>query len=385
MTNNSRAGCRDYENWLGLPPGTITLTPNVFDLTQWSSPDIDRVTTLRHNLGLPKNARVLGGLFRFSSIKDPELWLCTALRVCAANPNVYAVVGGDGAELAQLKERLVNSIYAKRILLPGIITDVPAFLSLCDVFLHTAHVEGLPNVVLEAQAYQVPVVTTHCGGVADIVAHGESGFVVDERNENVLARYVGYILNNANFAEQAGRLGRERVKLNFAPNVAIPPLEQLYAKILSKDEKADIKVRGDAVEFAAQVHVLGEVAPLVSIVLPTYNHLKFLPAAVDSVLAQTYPNFELIIVNDGSTDGTSAYLETLTSPRVKVLEGPNTRLATALNRGFSVAKGTYRTWTSADNICLPHFCETLVHALEATAEAGFASAPFACIDKNGFV
>ena len=384
MTNNSRAGCRDYENWLGLPPGKVTYTPNLFDLTQWPSPDAERVAALRQDIGLPEQARVLGGMFRFYSVKDPELWVCTALRACAVNPDLYAVVGGEGDALPALKERIAATPFAKRVLFPGIIADVPAFLSLCDVFLHTAHVEGLPNAVLEAQACQVPVVTTRCGGVADIVAHGESGFVVDERDENVLARYIGHILNHADFAEQAGRHGRERVAQHFAPEVVMSPLEHLYARILGGEKKTH-GTNGVAAASTARVDVLGEKAPLVSIVLPTYNHLDFLPAAVDSILCQTYPNYELIIVNDGSTDGTSSYLETLTSQRIRILDGPNTRLPTALNRGFALAQGVYRTWTSADNICLPHFCETLVRALEATPDAGFASAPFARIDGRGIV
>lgn len=383
MTNNSRAGCRDYENWLGLPRGTVTCTPNVFDLAQWPRPDAARIAALRQHLGLPEGARVLGGLFRFVSIKDPELWVCTALRACAEHPDLYAVVGGDGPELPALKERIAASPFAGRILFPGAIKDVPAFLSLCTAFLHTAHVEGLPNVVLEAQAYETPVVTTRCGGVADIVAHGESGFIVDDRDENVLARHIDLVLRHPDFATQAGHVGRERVARDFCPEVAMPPLWNLYETILAGgDEVASLSKRAAS---AAGLEVGKEASPLVSIVLPTYNHLQFLPAAVDSVLGQTYPNVELIIVNDGSTDGTAAYLETLASPRVRVLNGPNTRLPSALNRGFALARGEYLTWTSADNVCLPHFCETLVRALEAIPQAGFASAPFARINDRGFV
>ena len=232
LTNNSRAGCRDYEAWLDLPSGTITHTPNVFDLAQWPRPDASRTALLRRRLGLPNHARVLGGLFRFLSIKDPELWVCTALRACAAHPGLYAVVGGGGPERHALKQSIAQSPFADRVLFPGTIKDVSAFLALCDVFLHTAHVEGLPNVVLEAQACQVPVVSTLCGGVADIVVHGQTGFVVDEREEQVLARYVGHILSHPEFAAQAGRRARTHVAQTFAPDIVMPVLEQLYARLL---------------------------------------------------------------------------------------------------------------------------------------------------------
>ena len=126
-------------------------------------------------------------------------------------------------------------------------------------------------------------------------------------------------------------------------------------------------------------------SPLVSIVLPTFNHLAYLPLAIDSILTQTYSNFELIVVDDGSEDGTGAYLDTLTSPKIRSVRGPNSRLPSALNRGFAVAQGDLLSWTSADNICLPNFLHTLVGALNAYPQAGFAYGPFDYIDANGQV
>lgn len=122
--------------------------------------------------------------------------------------------------------------------------------------------------------------------------------------------------------------------------------------------------------------------PLVSVVLPTYNHLKFLPQAVQSVLAQTFHNFELIIVNDGSTDGTKEYLDTLNNPRIRVIHQENKRLPGALNTGFQAAQGELLTWVSSDNYCSPVFLEALVGALQAFPEAGFAYSMFAWIDEQ---
>lgn len=386
MTNNSRAGCAAYEEWLGLPPGSVRLTPNVFDLAAWPRPEAAQVAAMRQELGIPEKARVLGGLFRFVSIKDPELWVSTAIRACAALPDLYAVVGGHGPELESMRSRIAATPFAGRILFPGPVRDVPSFLSMCSVFLHTSYVEGLPNVLLEAQAYETPVVTTRCGGAADVVEHGKSGFVLDERDAVVFAKHVQYLLEHQDVARSAGLAGRQRVAANFSPERTMGMLWDVYADILAAGG-------GSASNAAAAPHgaacsVLeggGAACPLVSIVLPTYNHLAFLPEAVESVLAQDYPNFELVIVDDGSTDGTAGYLESLDSPRVKVESGPNSRLPTALNRGFALARGDYLTWTSADNVCLPHFCSTLVKALQAFPQAGFASAAFARISPQGWV
>ena len=120
--------------------------------------------------------------------------------------------------------------------------------------------------------------------------------------------------------------------------------------------------------------------PRVSVVLPTYNHAHFLPQAVASVLAQTFADFELIIVNDGSTDGTRDYLATITDSRVRVVHQENQRLPRALNNGFQAARGELLTWTSADNYCAPVFLEALVAALDAHPDASLAIGAFAFVD-----
>ena len=100
---------------------------------------------------------------------------------------------------------------------------------------------------------------------------------------------------------------------------------------------------------------------LISVVLPVFNGEEYLKASINSVLSQTYRNFELIIVDDGSTDLSGEIADTTakTDKRIKVIHQENLKLPTALNVGFSMAHGEFYTWTSADNIMLPAFLEVL--------------------------
>lgn len=95
--------------------------------------------------------------------------------------------------------------------------------------------------------------------------------------------------------------------------------------------------------------------PKISIIVPTFNQGKFIQADIDSILAQTFKDFELIIVNDGSTDDT--YLTLLAwafcDPRVKYITKENGGTGSALNAGFAIATGEYETWFSSDNILYP--------------------------------
>ncbi len=123
---------------------------------------------------------------------------------------------------------------------------------------------------------------------------------------------------------------------------------------------------------------------LVSIVLPTYNQVNYLSLSVESILAQTYRNFELIIVNDGSTDDTVKLLESYTNiPYIKIINQNNQRLPGALNAGFNQAKGQYLTWTSSDNLMHPEMLQILVAKLDAVPEVGLVYADRFLIDEDG--
>ena len=124
-------------------------------------------------------------------------------------------------------------------------------------------------------------------------------------------------------------------------------------------------------------------APRASLILPTFNHLSYLPLAVETALKQTLDDFELVIVNDGSTDGTREWLDALRDPRVRVIHQDNRGPAAAINAGVRAARGEYLTWISADNYCAPYFVEALVAALDADPSSVIAYSPFYLIDVEG--
>jgi len=127
----------------------------------------------------------------------------------------------------------------------------------------------------------------------------------------------------------------------------------------------------------------GQRDELVSVVLPVYNQGSTLQSAIESVLQQTYPQIELIIVNDGSTDQTPAVLDGFgNDPTIKIIHQPNYRLPTALNRGFEAASGEFLTWTSADNLMAPDQVNQLVTYLRNHPDAALVYADFELIDET---
>ncbi len=109
----------------------------------------------------------------------------------------------------------------------------------------------------------------------------------------------------------------------------------------------------------------GGTSGLVSVVLPVYNGERYLAEAIESVLSQTYQNWELIVVDDGSGDQSRRIGEEYArkDSRIQVISQKNQKLPRALNNGFARAKGEFFTWISADNRYLPRFLEAMTEEM----------------------
>ena len=125
-------------------------------------------------------------------------------------------------------------------------------------------------------------------------------------------------------------------------------------------------------------------APLVSVVTAAYNMGHHLAEAVDSVLAQDYPHLELIVVDDGSTDGTPEVLARYADERrVTVLRQENAGQTVAKNRGMRRARGEYVGFCDADNAWLPHKLSRQVPLLQGNAHVGVIYGDVQFIDDEG--
>lgn len=104
----------------------------------------------------------------------------------------------------------------------------------------------------------------------------------------------------------------------------------------------------------------------VSVLLPVYNGEKYLQRAIDSVLAQTFKDYEVIVIDDGSTDWTPRILRAYeNNPRFKIVHQKNQGVAEALNVALSLARGEYVATISHDDFWLPHKLETEIEAMES--------------------
>ena len=109
--------------------------------------------------------------------------------------------------------------------------------------------------------------------------------------------------------------------------------------------------------------------PLVSIVIPVYNGSNYMREAIDSALAQTYSNIEIIVVNDGSNDGGATRDIALSyGDKIRYFEKENGGVSTALNLAIKNMRGQYFSWLSHDDVYLPEKVQTEIDALRKAGD-----------------
>ena|GEM_PF-854935 len=128
--------------------------------------------------------------------------------------------------------------------------------------------------------------------------------------------------------------------------------------------------------------VLSNAHPVVSVVMTTYNHERFIRAAIESCLAQTFEDFELIVVNDGSTDGTEAIVRSFQDPRLVLISQENAGPSLATNAGIAAARGEFVALMSGDDMCMPTRLEREV-ALARSASGAVVFSHVSFIDGEG--
>lgn len=126
-------------------------------------------------------------------------------------------------------------------------------------------------------------------------------------------------------------------------------------------------------------------APVVTVLMPVYNGEKYLAEAIESILMQTFGDFEFLIINDGSTDGTAAILADYQQrdERIQVYHQENEGVVASLNRGLGLARGKYVARMDADDVSMPERLAKQVVFMEAHPDVGVLGTWVQVIDGDG--
>lgn len=191
MVNNSRNGARDYEDWLGLEPGSVGVIHNGFDVEEIrAAAERETEGDTPSSLGIPDDAQVIGGVMRFSEEKRPELFVDAAIALAPRLPETHFLLIGEGPLRVELQDKVAAAGLSGRIHMPGAKRPVEPWMKRMSILVLTSRMEGLPNVLIEAQILGVPVAATKVGGVPETMIENQTGIMVDSGDPQVLAEHL---------------------------------------------------------------------------------------------------------------------------------------------------------------------------------------------------
>ena len=173
---------------------------------------------------------------RLVAQKDVPLLLQAAVLLSRDYPTARFVVVGDGPLRPQLQGEALELGLGSAVTFLGERADIPDLLRAADVFWLTSAWEGLPNVLLEAQASAVPVVTRDVGAAREIVRHARTGYVVPGRDAAAFASYTRHLLAHPETARAMGLAGRQVVEETFSLAAMVRATEELYETVLGRSD-----------------------------------------------------------------------------------------------------------------------------------------------------
>ena len=207
----------------------------------------EQVAQLRKTLGLSGNELVIGFVGRF--VKDKGIReLVEAFReLSASHPDLRLLLVGDfesGDPVEPEVRQYIESTLA--ILRPGFVADTAPYYALMDVFVLPTYREGFPGVPLEAQASEVPVVTTNATGAVDSVQHGLTGLIVPAKDPRALAQAIDTLLCHPEMRTDMGHAGRKWMEHNFRPDIIWQAHAEMYREMLEEHSQRKQKPRAHA-------------------------------------------------------------------------------------------------------------------------------------------
>ena len=188
--------------------------------------------TVREEFGIPPDAPVLGNLGRFSPPKNPFDWIEVAALVAKQMPDCYFLMVGDGKLRGEAEALVAERKLSERIIFTGLRRDVPEVLAAIDVFLLISQWEGLPRVIPQAMAMQIPVVATQVGGSGEVILHGETGFQCDSGDLEDLAEHCLILLRDECLRAEMGRRGRNHAIHEYDVHKMVDQMAALYDELL---------------------------------------------------------------------------------------------------------------------------------------------------------
>jgi len=306
---------------------------------------------------------------RLTGQKRPIDFLQLALKRQQAGDEAMFVMIGDG-DLTPVVDEFIRQHDLKSLRRIPFVENMAELFSIASGLVLTSEFEGMPIVILEALCMGVPVLATDVGDVKLMLDEYHAGLVIPDIGD-VDSIEQGYEAWVADLDDYRG---------NSAANAAL--VRQRFSGETVARQYAE------SWERARQEHKPGTraasnaISNLVSIIIPSYNHARFIKKAIDSVLTQSYDRIELIVIDDGSTDDSVKYLREIKDPRYSFYCQENQGAHVAINRGLGLADGEFLAILNSDDVFHPNRIQKLITEFRNDPDVELLSSWIQIIDAN---
>jgi glycosyltransferase involved in cell wall biosynthesis len=210
-------------------PDQVTTIYNGIDLSAFLTIDYAyERNAVRAELGIPRDANILITVAVLRPAKGIQFMIRALPAILASHPNTCYLIVGDGPHHNTLVQEVEKTGVKKRVIFAGMRKDVPRLLAVSDVFVLPTLTEALPTVLAEAMAARLPIVASRVGGIPEMIANGQNGFLVTPEDLDGFARACNHLLAHPEKRADMGAEGWKMVRQKFSIDRQVEQLKELY-------------------------------------------------------------------------------------------------------------------------------------------------------------
>ncbi|MBB2143947.1 glycosyltransferase [Pedobacter sp. LMG 31464] len=298
------------------------------------------------------------------------------------HPNFRLIIAGPGNYEGILK--LAKNNWS-RITLCGSLDKQTLydFYAMSDMGIVPSYVEQCSYTCMEMMHNSLPIIVSDVDGLKEMV-NDDCGlrikvdFKKDKAslNQKDLIEKISFLLENPEKAKRLTKNAMRYALANFTAERMAEETVAVYEKTLSG--------KTELIKNNIQSKVISSSTPFVSIIIPCYNAQKYLQECLESIFKQSFTDFEVILINDGSSDGTDQLIKNQTDTRIVYLQNEsNLGISYSLNKAIKLAKGKYIARMDADDTMHVERLKKQIDFLEANLDYGLVGSLHNVVDPNG--
>ncbi|BBM84814.1 glycosyltransferase [Candidatus Uabimicrobium amorphum] len=187
---------------------------------------------LREQLSIPSQAFVVGAVGRLAKEKGYDTLIRSAAQVIAQHPNTYFLIVGEGTQKEELQQLITSMNLQDKIILPGYFSDIRHVFAILDLYVLSSLKEGLPNVVLEAMAMEVPIITTPVDGVVNTVQDREHAIYTPVGDHQQMSQNILNVIKDEQLRHKLQKNARKMVEERFCFMERMRNMEKIYKDLM---------------------------------------------------------------------------------------------------------------------------------------------------------